>query len=107
MSPVCDRKVLLQVAYPRVSKQAYSTPSEQVSVMDPDLYIREAGEGGGGVAVSKKQFPPFGPQFGLKIRGDPGPSRPFPGSATAFYSRITLHFRIFHDTLCLQTPDGN
>ena len=66
MSPVCDRKVLLQVAYPRVSKQAYSTPSEQVSVMDPDLYIREAGEGGGGAGwrSQKNNFRPSGLNLG-------------------------------------------
>ena len=33
--------------------------------------------GGGGAGVSKKNFQPFGPQFGLKIRGGPSP-----GSAT-------------------------
>ena len=46
-------------------------------MVDPDLQIRggpghpdpEIREGGGGVeGWSKKFFPPFGPQFGLKIR---------------------------------------
>ena len=55
------------------------------TVTDPDLQIR--GEGGGaviqtlrkGVAVSKKIFfRPFAPQFGLKIRGRPGPPGPLP-----------------------------
>ena len=38
------------------------------SVLDPDLEI-SGGEGGGR---------PFGPQFGLKIRGGPGSPRPLP-----------------------------
>ena len=52
------------------------------------------GGGGGGEAVGhpdseiggpglKNLFPPFGPQFGLKIRGDPRPLGLSPGSATA------------------------
>ena len=55
---------------------------------DPDLELR--GKGGGGRssrpldkegAVSPPQiFPPFGPQFGPKITGGPGPS---PESAPA------------------------
>ena len=52
------------------------------AVADPDLQIRR---GGGEGAVSKKNFPPFGPQFGLKIRGAGGPPDPFPGSATVRY----------------------
>ena len=40
-------------------------------VADPDLQIRV---GGGG--LQKKCFRPFGPQFGLKIRGRPGPLGP-------------------------------
>ena len=36
----------------------------------------------GGAGVSKKNFQPFGPQFGLKIRGGPAPPGPSPGSAT-------------------------
>ena len=36
-----------------------------------------------GGAVSKKIFfGPSGPQFGLKIRGNPGPLGPSPGSAS-------------------------
>ena len=48
------------------------------SVPGPDLEIR-------GAPVSKKIFSPFGPQFGLKIRGggSPGAPGPSPGSATA------------------------
>ena len=42
-----------------------------LAVPDPDLEIK-GGEGGVGVgAVSKKIFPPFEPQFGLKIKGGP------------------------------------
>ena len=57
---------------------------------DPDLQIR--GEGGGGHPDpeimagegrgSPKKFSAFGPQFGLKIRGDPAPPGPSRGSAT-------------------------
>lgn len=37
----------------------------------------------GGGAVSKKIFfGPSGPQFGLKIRGNPGPLGPSPGSVS-------------------------
>ena len=50
------------------------------SVPDPDLKMvvgeAEAGRGaggGGGAAVFKKIFWPFGPQFGLKIRGGRAP----------------------------------
>ena len=57
---------------------------------DPDLEIRgprssrplDKWRGGGEGGCPKKLFPPFGPQFGLKI-GGPGPSAPPPGSATA------------------------
>ena len=55
------------------------------SVPDPDLEIRR-GEGGGGGGnphpeirgrspVSKIFFRPFGPQFGLKIRGGGAPQK--------------------------------
>ena len=45
----------------------------------PDPEIR--GVGGG---LKKHFFPPFGPQFGLKIKGEGalGPHCPSPGSAT-------------------------
>ena len=43
----------------------------------PDPEIR----GGEGV-LQKKKFPPFGPQFGLKIRRGRRPLGPSPGSAT-------------------------
>ena len=35
------------------------------------------GGGGGWGGVQKKCFRPFGPQFGLKIRGRPGPLGPW------------------------------
>ena len=40
----------------------------------------------------KNTFRPFGPQFGLRIRGrgDPGPQVPSPGSATAGYGKTGL-----------------
>ena len=44
---------------------------------EPDLEIRA---GGRGCRSQKKQFLPFGPQFGHRIREGPGPS---PVSATA------------------------
>ena len=40
---------------------------------DPDLKIRS---GGGGEQSRKNFFGPFGPQFGPKIRGSPGPPGP-------------------------------
>ena len=43
-------------------------------VADPDFQIRVGGRGGGG--LKEKCFRPFGPQFGLKIRGRPGPLGP-------------------------------
>ena len=57
---------------------------------DPDLQIRGKGGGGhpdpeirgGGGSFLKNVFRPFGPQFGPKIRGGPGPPGPFPGSAS-------------------------
>ena len=45
-------------------------------VADPELQIRVGG------GLKKKCFRPFGPQFGLKIRGRPGSPGLFPGSAT-------------------------
>ena len=53
------------------------TINQYIAVLDPDLEIRD-----GGGSLQKKFFPPFGPQFGLKLRGGPGPSGPSPGSAT-------------------------
>ena len=56
------------------------------TVPDPDLEIR--GWGGGGWAVSKKNF--IGPQFGLKIRdgggGGQAPQGPPPGSASVLFA---------------------
>ena len=51
------------------------------SVADPDFEMR--GERGGGRSP-RKIFWPFGPQFGLKIRGELGPPGPSPGSVTVF-----------------------
>ena len=39
-------------------------------------------KGGGGAVSQKIFFGPSGPQFGLKIRGNPGPLGPSPGSAS-------------------------
>ena len=60
-----------------------------MEVADPDLQIRgwpghpdpEMRGRDGGLGLKKFFFPPFRPQFGLKIRGGPCPS---PGSATAW-----------------------
>ena len=62
------------------------------SVADPDLQIRWGGGEGseghpdpekrGGGGLKKEFFRPFGPQFGLKIRGVPSPPGPSPGSGT-------------------------
>ena len=57
---------------------------------DPDLEIR-GGEGG---AVSKRIFRPFEPQFGLKIRGEPGPPGHSPGSASGNLDPVV--YSIFH-----------
>ena len=54
---------------------------------DPDLQIRGGGGGGAGgghpdheirgwPGLKKFFFRPFGPHFGLKIKGDPGPPGP-------------------------------
>ena len=51
------------------------------TVPDPDL----GGGGHPGLPLNKGGRSPFGPQFGLKIRGDPGSS---PGSATSLYRRM-------------------
>ena len=52
-----------------------SPKSDQYPVVDLDFQIR-------GGPVSKKFFRPFGPQFGLRIKGGGGPPDPSPGSAT-------------------------
>ena len=59
------------------------------AVPDPDLEMRGGGGGPviqtlrkGGPGLEKKFFRHFGPHFGGKIRGDPGPPGPSPGSAT-------------------------
>ena len=51
------------------------------TVPDPDL----GGGGHPGLPLNKGGRSPLGPQFGLKIRGDPGSS---PGSATSLYRRM-------------------
>ena len=54
----------------------------QIAVADPDLKIR--GEPGHpdpeirGNRPQKKIWGPFGPQFGLKLNGEPGGSAPLP-----------------------------
>ena len=51
---------------------------------DPDLEIRGVGGGGGGggAGLQKNSFRPFGPNFGLKIRGGGAAPGPSPVSAT-------------------------
>ena len=52
---------------------------QKIPLADPDPEIRV----GGGTPASKNIFfRPFGPHFGLKIRGGLGPPGPSPGSAT-------------------------
>ena len=64
------------------------------TVVDPDLQIRGGGGVGGGgekrrAQSQKKLFRPFGPQFGLKIRGwGAGPLGPSPGSATGICNHL-------------------
>ena len=59
---------------------------------DTDIQVTGVGhpEIKGMPGLNKKNFRPFGPQFGLKIRGGgeggPGPPGPFPRSAT--YKRV-------------------
>ena len=72
-----------------------------LTVLDTVLEIRdwgqsskplEKGGGGGGLQkTQKKFFRPFGPQFGLKLRGNPGPSA---GSVT-FLLFFFFHCRSF------------
>ena len=76
-----------------------------LAVPDTVLEIRDWGQsskplekGGGGAGglqkTQKKFFRPFGPQFGLKIRGNPGPS---PGSVTFllfFFFSLSLIFTL-------------
>ena len=71
------------------------------TVTAPDLQIRGepshpgpeiTGRGGGGGGCSQKKFfQPFGPQFGLKIKGGVGGSGPSPGSITA---KVTVKIEI-------------
>ena len=53
---------------------------------------RPSDKGGGGPVIrgaglKKKCFRPFGPQFGLRIRGDPSPPDPSPGFTTEGYGK--------------------
>ena len=66
----------------QISVNAMLMRTGNKTVPDPDLEIRGRGGGGGrssrpgdkgAGAVSKNLFGPFGPQFGLKIRGGGGP----------------------------------
>ena len=50
--------------------------------------------GGGGGAVSKIFFRPFGPQFGLEIRGGGEGRGPSPGSANG---EVTLSRAVFQE----------
>ena len=67
-------------------------------VADSDLQI-SGGRGGGrpdpdirgGAGLKKIFFWPFGPHFGLKIRGGQGPPSPFLGSAS-----VPISFPIKH-----------
>ena len=49
---------------------------------DVDKVCSEGGEGGwrGGGSLKKFFFLPFGPHFGLKIKGEPGSPGPLPWS---------------------------
>ena len=60
-----------------------SPKSDQYPVADLDFQIR-------GGPVSKNFFRPFGPQFGLRIRGGWGPPGPSPGSATDINFLLTI-----------------
>ena len=73
------------------------------TVADPDLQIRGGGghpdpeiSGGG---LQKDFFLPFGPQFGLKIRGAPSPPGTSPRSATAIERGVFAIAMIYHGQL--------
>ena len=57
--------------------------------------LRKGGRrsGGGLQKTQKIFFRPFGPQFGLKIRGNPGPPGPSPSPALFFFS-LSLIFTL-------------
>ena len=74
--------------------------SVTAEVADTDLQIRGGGGRGGHpdfeIREARSQnfcfFRPFGTRFGLKMRGDPAPPGPSPGSATALgYGRGRLY----------------
>ena len=64
------------------------------AVADPDFQVRgrpghPESEISGGAGL-KIFFRPFGPHFGIKIRGSPGPPGPSPGSATGLQHYLVL-----------------
>ena len=65
------------------------------TVPDPDLEIKGGGGKGRGADLRKNFFRPFGPQFGLKIRGR-GSS---PGSATALALNKNASALAYSDTI--------
>ena len=68
------------------------------AMADPDLQIRRWGEG----AQKKVFLRPFGPQFGLKIKGGGvGHQGPSPGSAT----EMQLHGTVFLCLVCANSRE--
>ena len=71
------------------------------AVPDTDLEIKGGGGGGGEAWSPKNFFWPFGPRFGLKIRGggrgSPGPS---PGS-------VTEEISVLFNLSCMCFTDSN
>ena len=69
------------------------------TVADPDLQIRGARSSrpwDKGCGLQKDFFRPFGPQFGLKIRGGPSPPGTSPRSATAIERWVFAIAMIYH-----------
>ena len=67
-------------------------PVSAFTVADPDLQIRRGR--GGGRGLQKVPFQPFGPQFGLKIRGEAGPPPgPLPWNRHWFITVVSLAAR--------------
>ena len=64
------------------------------TVADPDLLIKRGGGWrGGGRGLQKISFQPFGPQFGLKIRGEAGFPGPLPWNHHWFITVVSLAAR--------------